>query len=395
MSFGAWPTERAKHLFFEVNARGHDLPLASVTRDGGVEFRADLDISVWNPGDDISNYKRVCPGDFVIGLRSFQSGLGYSPLEGLVSPAYSVLRPRGDRVHAGYFRHLLKSSLVISMLANIAQGIRQGRTIAVQDFNELHLPVPPARDQRAIADYLDRETARTDALIAAKRGMIQRLEERWQGTLEIAIQSLVQEFGETRLKYVCREIVVGIVITPSAWYADSGVLALRGTNVTPGEISLDDVVYLTPEGDALHLKSRLRSGDVVVVRTGQAGAAAVVPSPLDGVNCIDLVIVRPSNRYSPHFLEFVLNSNWTQQHVDKHSVGTIQSHFNVGAASSVPVPLAPLQAQNTAVEKLRNERESVQRLIDLLRRQIALLQEHRQTLITAAVTGEVEVPVAA
>lgn len=89
----SWDRLRGRLLFREVNERGCDLPLASVTRDGGVEFRSDLNISVWNPGDDISSYKRVLPGDFVIGLRSFQSGIGASTIEGLVSPAYTVLRP--------------------------------------------------------------------------------------------------------------------------------------------------------------------------------------------------------------------------------------------------------------------------------------------------------------
>ena len=78
----SWSKVRGRHLFREVNERGFDLPLASVTRDGGVEFRSDLDFAVWNPDDDTSHYKRVRPQDFVIGLRSFQSGIGFSTLEG-------------------------------------------------------------------------------------------------------------------------------------------------------------------------------------------------------------------------------------------------------------------------------------------------------------------------
>src|SRR3989442_348325 len=101
-----WPTERARDLFREGNEHGCDLPLASVTRDGGVEFRSDLNISVWNPADDVSSYKRVLPGDFVIGLRSFQSGIGYSTIAALVSPAYSVLRPQRIDMCLDFFRYL-------------------------------------------------------------------------------------------------------------------------------------------------------------------------------------------------------------------------------------------------------------------------------------------------
>lgn len=262
-------------------------------------------------------------------------------------------------------------------------------------YQNLRLSIPGLLAQRGIADYLDRETGRIDALIAAKRRMVGLLEKRWQGLLEATIQSLAQKFGEVRLKYMCSEIVVGIVITPAAWYADSGVPALRGSNVRPGKISLDDLVYLTPEGHTLHPKSRLRSGDVVIVRTGQAGTAAVVPKELDGANCIDLVIIRPLPTYASHFLEYVLNSDWMQKHIEEHSVGTIQSHFNIGAAGMVPVPAASRGAQESAIRVLDAERRRVSAAVDAIRRQIGLLQERRQALITMAVTGQLEISEAA
>jgi type I restriction enzyme S subunit len=173
----SWKLVRNRFLFREVNDRGFDLPLASVTRDGGVEFRSDLDISVWNPGDDVSHYKRVRPGDFVIGLRSFQSGIGSSQIEGLVSPAYTVLRPTSTLVEFGFFKHLFKSDTFVSRLENVAQGIRQGRTIATEDFYDIYVAVPPRSKQRAIADYLDAETTRIDALITKKRRMNELVQE--------------------------------------------------------------------------------------------------------------------------------------------------------------------------------------------------------------------------
>jgi type I restriction enzyme, S subunit len=264
-----------------------------------------------------------------------------------------------------------------------------------EDFRSLRIPIPPLCTQQAIARYLDRETARIDALITAKQRMVELLEERWQGFLETEIRAVADEYGQIPLKYVCREVVVGIVITPSAWYADSGIPAIRGTNVSPGNISTDDLVYLTQEGHDLHPKSRLHSGDVVVVRTGQAGAAAVVPPELDGINCIDLVIIRLRRNYSPHFLEYVMNSDWMQKHIDEHSVGTIQSHFNVGAAGMVPVPRVPFLEQDTMVERLRRERRHVSDLVRVVERQVELLQERRQVMITAVVTGQFDVPEAA
>jgi type I restriction enzyme S subunit len=193
------------------------------------------------------------------------------------------------------------------------------------------------------------------------------------------------------LKRATRRIEVGIVVTPSAWYADAGVLAIRGMNVRAGGFDLSDVVYLSAEGHALHGKSALATGDVVVVRTGQAGAAAVVPDSLDGSNCIDLLIVRPGAELLPAYLEHVLNSDWTQKHIGAHSVGTIQSHFNVGAMKELPVPVPSLEVQRSTVSQIDAGSERLDSIIDRMVRQISLLREHRQALITAAVTGEIDV----
>ena len=91
----------------------------------------------------------------------------------------------------------------------------------------------------------------------------------------------------------------------------------------------------------------------MVVRTGQAGAACVVPEDMDGANCVDLLIVRRSPRLDPHFLEFVINSDWTIRHIEKHSVGSIQSHFNVESLKQLPVPVPPLVVQAQTSAKLR------------------------------------------
>jgi len=311
------------------------------------------------------------------------------PRPATVNGSIAVIRPSG--VLPAFLRYYLASQTAQSLIEALKGGMGVPHLFQF-DLNRFPVPIPPVGIQRAIADYLDGETARIDTLVTAKQRMIELLEERWQGRLEVMIRGLAERYGDIPLKYMCREVVVGIVITPSAWYADSGIPALRGTNVSPGAISLDDLVYLTPEGHRLHPKSRLRSGDVVVVRTGQAGAAAVVPPKLDGANCIDLVIIRLGSRYAPDFLEFVLNSDWMQKHIAEYSVGTIQSHFNVGAASMVPVPQAPLVEQHAAVDELRREQRLVAGFVDALDRQLVLLQERRQALITAAVTGQLDIP---
>lgn len=311
----------------------------------------------------------------------------------IASTGFVCIRPGAD-IDPRYLGWLAESDVVVDEVVARSVGVSYP-AINPSEVGTIKVPSPPLEEQRAIADYLDRETARIDALIATKRQMAGLLEERWQAVLEDRIQRLVRDCGPIPLKYVCREITVGIVVTPAAWYADSGVPAIRGMNLSPGSITLEDVVYLSDEGHRLHPKSQLRAGDVLVVRTGQAGTAAVVPPELEGANCIDLVIIRLQPSYEPRFLEFVLNSDWMQKHVAEHSVGTIQGHFNVGAASLVPVPQAPTDVQREVVAELSEYRSQIAETLALLGKESSLLKERRQALITAAVTGHLSAPVAA
>jgi type I restriction enzyme S subunit len=265
-------------------------------------------------------------------------------------------------------------------------------TIYMPDIEQLRVPVPPLVAQRAIADFLDVETARIDALIAKRRRLVQLLDQREAGVAEVAIRALAMEHGEVPLRHFAPGILVGIVVTPAAYYADQGVPALRGINVKRGRLDLANLVHLSPEGDALHRKSRLSAGDVVIVRTGQAGAACIVPPELDGANCVDLLIVHRSRHFVPAYLEFVLNSDWTAKHIAEHSVGTIQSHFNVAALKGLPVPVPPLEVQATVVKGLVAETRQISQVRLTVSQQLELLAEHRQALITAAVTGELDIP---
>jgi type I restriction enzyme, S subunit len=299
------------------------------------------------------------------------------------------VRPR-DGVDRRYLRYVLLAVHGSDWLDVLCNRSTFGH-LTVEKLSALQVPVPTPDCQRAIADFLDAKTARIDALVARKRRMTDLLDERRADAVETAVRDLASQHGTQPLKRAVKAVTVGIVVTPSEWYSDHGVVALRGLNVRPGSIDLSDVVYLTDDGHRLHRKSELNARDVVVVRTGQAGAAAVVPDDLQGANCIDLLLIRPWTMDS-HFLSFVLNSDWTQKHIASHSVGSIQAHFNVGALRELPVPAAPLDAQVSAAEKLQAGAVQHMALVQRLHRQIALLQEHRHALITAAVTGDLEVP---
>jgi type I restriction enzyme S subunit len=190
-------------------------------------------------------------------------------------------------------------------------------------------------------------------------------------------------------------VTVGIVIRPAELYADTGVPCLRGFNVQPGGITQTDLVYISPSANAANAKSILRQGDVVVVRTGNAGAASVVPAWAAGGNCVDLLIVRRAATIEPRFLEAVLNSAVVRRQIGEKSVGALQAHFNTESLAAMRVPIPVREQQVGVVAALDAARAQTEAMRTTLTHQISLLGERREALITAAVTGQLGIPGAA
>jgi len=186
-------------------------------------------------------------------------------------------------------------------------------------------------------------------------------------------------------------VTVGIVVTPAAYYTDDGVPAIRGTNIRAMDLRLDDMVSITDEGHRINRKSAVAEGDVVVVRTGQPGTAAVVPKALDGANCIDVILIKKSKKYDSHLLAHFLNSSAAKAQYSSGSSGAIQQHFNISIASNLVIPVPPSHEQDRVLAILRQEGQRVRNLTTVLKSSIDRLKEYRSALITAAVTGQIDV----
>lgn len=211
----------------------------------------------------------VNAGDLIIGMDGDFNVVTWRGQSAALNQRLCVLRARAglDQRFLAYFIGIpLKAINDVTFFTTV-------KHLSSLDLLDESIPLPSLQQQRAMADYLDAETARVDALIEKKRRMVELVEERSAIEVEGEIRGAVEKWGTTRLKYCVRGIEVGIVITPSSWYANEGVVALRGLNVKPGRLQLDDLIRITDEGHRLHKKSELHYGDVVVVRTGQAGAA--------------------------------------------------------------------------------------------------------------------------
>lgn len=192
----AWQTLTADLLFEPINERGATpgLPVLAVTQDYGAIPRDLIGYHVSVAAESVANYKEVREGDFIISLRSFQGGIEYSRYHGICSPAYVVLRRRGEGSDE-FFRHLFKSAAFIRQLTRNVEGIRDGKMISYSQFSEQLLCVPEPPEQHKIAACL----GAVDDLLSAEARKLETLRQHRQGM----IHQLFPEPGETapRLRF--------------------------------------------------------------------------------------------------------------------------------------------------------------------------------------------------
>jgi type I restriction enzyme S subunit len=188
-----------------------------------------------------------------------------------------------------------------------------------------------------------------------------------------------------RLKFVMPIVTVGIVITPSKYYVDDGVPAIRSLNVKDDRLTDDDLVFFSEEDNLRLAKTRIYKGDIVIVRTGQTGACAVVDVRFDGANCIDLIIVRKSRHLRSKFLQYFLSSGEAAAEITVSS-NAIQQHFNIGLVREISLLQPQLEEQDAILSFLDRETAKIDRLIEARRKQVERLQEQRTAVIHHVVT---------
>lgn len=180
---GEWKEVRANKIFKNHTNKSHngDLEILSATQERGVIPRSMNNIDIKFDKNSIGTYKKVEIGDFVISLRSFQGGIEYSEYEGLVSPAYTVLKEVVP-ISKIYYKIYFKTGSFISRLNTIIYGIRDGKQISYKDFSTLRLPYPPINEQNAISKVLseaDKQLKLYQKQIATikeqKKGLMQKL----------------------------------------------------------------------------------------------------------------------------------------------------------------------------------------------------------------------------
>ncbi|MEU3621054.1 restriction endonuclease subunit S [Amycolatopsis coloradensis] len=255
--------------------------------------------------------------------------------------------------------------------------------------------VPGVADQRAIVDFLDVETARIDALVAKKYQLIRVLAE-WEQSEMLEIAGDWRRCDTVSLRQFGTSVLTGPFGTQLAAseYISGGVPVINPTHIKRGKITPEEIVSVAASAAARLSRHRLSAGDLVMGRKGDVGRTAIVDARADGWLCgSDSIAIRPSpERLIPAYLAMVMSIDIYRQQLMAKSTGATLANVNESTLKDLRVPHRSVVSQEECVRMAEHVNECYERLVSALEQQISLLREHRQALITAAVTGEMKVP---
>lgn len=305
------------------------------------------------------------------------------------------LRPKQD-ADSRYLYYLLNSTYGASQLEMLGTTTTGLRNLSGSILGAVRSPVADVVEQCDIADFLDDETARLDALINKKRQLIELLEER-RGALTLgAVEN--PHWPRVKLTLLAR---LGSGHTPSRdrpdwwedttipWVTTGDVAQMRGDRV---EFIEETKLSISELGLANSAADLHPAGTVVLSRTASVGFSAIMAHAMATSQDFATWTCGPNLR--PRFLLLCLRAMRSEL-LGRLAMGSTHKTIYMPDIEGIRVPLPPLEEQDRAVQEVWQRLRPIDAAVAAIQRQIELLREHRQTLITAAVTGQLDVSKAA
>jgi type I restriction enzyme S subunit len=278
-------------------------------------------------------------------------------------------------------------------------------------FENFAFQLPPIAEQKQIARFLDHETTRIDTLITKKRQLIDLLQKKRDAIIYQAVtkgldptvslkDSGIPWIGNIpgtwevrKLKFIASSLGVGVVIQPSSYVEEGGeVPFILGSDISEGCINVENARRISKESNLKLKQTMLRANDLVCVRVGEPGITAVVPPELDGINCASVMIVRQAKRFDSYWLCYVMNSSLGKANITLVAYGAAQKQFNISHAVDFLYPFpSNIEDQKRISAELDQKLKSISEAILKIKEQLKGLGQYRQSLITSAVTGKIDV----
>ena len=409
-----WEVGRNRSMFIEVDERTEtgDEELLTVSHITGVTRRSEKQVTMIK-AESHEGYKVCEPGDLVINtMWAWMGALGIAWERGMVSPSYNVYRAIVGEFSGEYYDYFCRTQSTVCDIIRHSKGIWKSRLrlypCEFMDIVSLHLPLP---EQRAIAAFLDRETARIDELVTHKKRLIELLQEKRSALITQAVTQGLDpsvEMKESGVEWLGR--------VPAGWgvlkfrrvaetsYGVGGELDRTLTEGIPilslpnvqidGTFNLDDIPFANvSENDKESVL--LRHGDLLFNwRNGSSkhlGKTAFFDLDGEFAHVSFLLKLRfdPDKNDSKYF-QALINGLRTTGFFASSKAG-VNNTFNQSELNELWVIVPPLEEQKQIAEHIKAESEQLDLVIPAIEKAIDHLNEYRTALISAAVTGKVDV----
>ncbi|MFF3516167.1 restriction endonuclease subunit S [Streptomyces sp. NPDC002573] len=314
--------------------------------------------------------------------------------------------PTHNSRFAWYFMNSTYAKQQIRKLSSSTTGLQN---LSAALIGELEIPSPPLEEQRRIADFLDAETARMDGLNRATERQQKLVAERQSVAFHDSVQgeggpdlNVIEpetanpDWRMLSLNHALNQLTNGYVGPTRGLFADDGVRYLQSLHIKNGRIDFARKPYFVKQEWAEE-RPRIRLGfeDLLIVQTGAIGEVGLVDDEYVGASCHALLIARTNRSIlSPRYLWHAFRSHWGRSALLREQTGALHPHLEAGNVRFMKVPVPALDAQRRVVartEEIAKDTVTVERALS---RRLRLQSERRQALITAAVTGQLDVSTA-
>jgi type I restriction enzyme S subunit len=389
--------------------KGRKVDTSPFIKDGYVAYLGASGIEGGNDGYASTKFAILAKStDTLMLWDGERSGLvGYGK-QGVVASTVSKISPN-DKIEPQFLFFALLNRFVWIQHRRTGTGVPH----VPKDLGRiLKLRYPKSRDVQkkivAILSSIDIAIEKTEALIEKyrqiKAGLMHDLLTRGilaNGQLRPAREQASELYQETAIGWIpkdwrleacsnlCTRICVGIVIQPTQYYVEEGIPAFRSANVREDGIDSNNFVFISPAANTILVKSQIKAGDILSVRTGYPGTSSVVPQEYQGANTIDILISTPGDLIDSGYLCDWINSSFGKEQVLRQQGGMAQQHFNVGEMRELLVALPSKEEQL----RIRNNANSLNKRLRLEKSLLKKLKQQKLGLMQDLLTGKVPVKV--
>ncbi|MFK4270786.1 restriction endonuclease subunit S [Streptomyces milbemycinicus] len=308
------------------------------------------------------------------------------------APGYD-LRITPERVEPRYLAYCLLSSVAMQQM-DIAKARAAQPHLNAEELGEVTVGLPEPSEQRRIADFLDAETSRIDHLYTTRRNQTKLLDERLDAVRNNLFADSRKESAGVPLMYLtdpARPIVYGIV---QAGPEIPGGVPYIKTGDLP-ELKLDTLSRTSSEIHAQYRRAAVRPGDIVMAMRASIGTVAMVPRELAEANLTQgTARIAPASNVDRKWLFHALQTRAVREQCEVRAVGSTFRTLNIWDLRRVLIRWAPIDEQSKIADRFELELSHHDKLRSATQRQLKLLALRRQALITAAVTGQIDVSTA-